>query len=157
MGRADRCASLQDCKFFMKADMDAYVHVPRILKTLRELNASTKIYAGQVTLSHGPGYKKWKEFAHGLGYILSGPALRSAIPGLQHCMKQLLDARMEAIEDMLLAACLRHSHIFPVQLGPIIYDFKLSSEHIDRVVQEALVTHRVEEEEMYLLHDAVTK
>ena len=147
----------QDCKFFMKADMDAYVHVPRLLETLRKANASARIYAGQVTLSHGPSYRKWTEFAHGLGYILSSAALRFAVPGLRRCMKQLLDVRLEAIEDMLLAACLRHVDIYPVALGPIIYDFKLTDEHVDRVVKEALVTHRVEVQEMYLLHEAVTK
>ncbi|CAE7790798.1 Chsy3 [Symbiodinium sp. CCMP2592] len=146
-----------DCMFFMKADTDAYVNVPRLWATLRAVNASAMIYAGQVTLAHGPAYEKWTEFAHGLGYVLSRAALRSAVPGLRLCMNQLLDVKLESIEDMLLGACLKRAKIYPVELGKIIFDFKMTSEHVDGVVKEALVTHRVEAQEMYLLHDAVTK
>ncbi|CAE7702863.1 Chsy1 [Symbiodinium microadriaticum] len=143
-----------DCMFFMKADTDAYVNVPRLWATLRAVNASARIYAGQVTLAHGPAYEKWTEFAHGLGYVLSRAALRSAVPGLRRCMNQLLNVRLESIEDMLLGACLRHAKIYPVELGKIIFDFKMTNERLDGVVKEALVTHRVEAQEMYVLHDA---
>ena len=143
--------------FFMKADTDAYVNVPRLWATLRAVNASARIYAGQVTLAHGPAYEKWTEFAHGLGYVLSRAALRSAVPGLRRCMNQLLNVRLESIEDMLLGACLRHAKIYPVELGKIIFDFKMTNERLDGVVKEALVTHRVEAQEMYVLHDAVPK
>ncbi|CAE7247781.1 Chsy3 [Symbiodinium sp. CCMP2456] len=146
-----------DCMFFMKADTDAYVNVPRLWATLRAVNASARIYAGQVTLAHGPAYVKWTEFAHGLGYVLSRAALRSAVPGLRFCMNQLLDVRLESIEDMLLGACLRRAEIYPVELGKIIFDFKMTSEHVDGVVKEALVTHRVEAQDMYVLHDAAVR
>eukprot|EP00439_Symbiodinium_sp_Y106_P081042 s121_g19.t3 len=146
-----------DCMFFMKADTDAYVNVPRLWATLRAVNASARIYAGQVTLAHGRAYEKWTEFAHGLGYVLSRAALRSAVPGLRLCIKNLLEVKLESIEDMLLGACLKMAKIYPVELGKIIFDFKMTSEHVDGVVKEALVTHRVEAQEMYLLHDAVTK
>eukprot|EP00913_Durusdinium_trenchii_P025743 g24159.t1 len=87
------------CDFWMKADMDAYVNIPRIRQALRFMNASEKIYAGAVTFSHGPGYETWNTFAHGIGYIISRAALRAAVPGLRKCMDQLLQFRLEAIED----------------------------------------------------------
>ncbi|CAJ1410839.1 unnamed protein product, partial [Effrenium voratum] len=118
------------CRFWMKADMDAYVNVPRLLQTLGAFNASEKVYAGHVTYSHGPGYDSWNTFAHGIGYILSRAALQAAVPGLRRCMEQLLGLRLEAIEDMLLGACLRKVGIRPKELGHMIYDFR--REHLEK-------------------------
>ncbi|CAJ1333784.1 unnamed protein product, partial [Effrenium voratum] len=118
------------CRFWMKADMDAYVNVPRLLQTLSAFNASEKVYAGHVTYSHGPGYDSWNTFAHGIGYILSRAALQAAVPGLRRCMEQLLGLRLEAIEDMLLGACLRKVGIRPKELGHMIYDFR--REHLEK-------------------------
>ncbi|CAK9059368.1 unnamed protein product [Durusdinium trenchii] len=142
------------CDFWMKADMDAYVNIPRIRQALRFMNASEKIYAGAVTFSHGPGYETWNTFAHGIGYIISRAALRAAVPGLRKCMDQLLQFRLEAIEDMLLGACLRKVEIYPRELGHMIYNYR--SGQVQRVLEEKpLVTHRVDEDEMYRLHTAV--
>ena len=57
--------NVNDCDFFMKADMDAYVNVPAVLKALRRFNASEPVYVGQLTQSHGPSYVGWENFAHG--------------------------------------------------------------------------------------------
>merc|ERR1740123_1214269 len=68
----------QDCDFFMKADMDAYINVPALRRVLRRFDPSRAVYAGTVAFSHDPGYAHWEPFAHGLGYILSRGALRLA-------------------------------------------------------------------------------
>eukprot|EP00435_Cladocopium_sp_Y103_P067678 s754_g30.t1 len=144
------------CDFWMKADMDAYVDVPKLRTTLRMLNASQKIYAGTVTFSYGPSYEAWNTFAHGIGYVISREALKAVVPGLKKCMELLLLSRLEAIEDMLLGACFRLVKIHPVQLGHMIYDFHPGQEK--RVLdEEPLVTHRVEENDMYRLHAAMKK
>eukprot|EP00434_Breviolum_minutum_P036466 symbB.v1.2.032309.t1/scaffold3865.1/size49057/2 len=133
------------CDFWMKADMDAYVDVPKLQTTLRSLNASEKVYAG---------YEEWTTFAHGIGYVISRAALKAAVPGLKKCMYHLLKFRLEAIEDMLLASCFRTVKIKPVELGHMIYNFQSGQEK--RVVEERpLITHRVEDDDMYRLHAAM--
>ncbi|CAK0790461.1 unnamed protein product [Prorocentrum cordatum] len=92
----------------MKADMDAYVNVPALLHKLQGFNASETVYAGMLVHAHGPGYEQWNQFAHGGGgYVLSRGALVAARGRLLVCLEQVATVRLETIEDMALAACLR--------------------------------------------------
>eukprot|EP00927_Polykrikos_kofoidii_P054919 TRINITY_DN49260_c0_g1_i1.p1 TRINITY_DN49260_c0_g1~~TRINITY_DN49260_c0_g1_i1.p1 ORF type:complete len:702 (-),score=80.89 TRINITY_DN49260_c0_g1_i1:67-2172(-) len=149
----------QDCDFFMKSDMDAYVHVPALRRALLHLDASEPIYAGTVTNSHGPAYERWETFAHGLGYVISRGALQVARATLRECLDHVVHYRLESIEDMTLAACLRRVDIRATKLGPMVFNFGGVSD-VDRVLGEAqqaqqppLVIHPVEAEEMRQLHD----
>merc|ERR1712032_195794 len=97
----------------MKADADAWVHVPGIAELLRRYNATEPAYLGTLTYSHGPSFEKWEPFAHGLGYILSRGALRTSSRALKDCLLHLANHRLDSIEDMVLASCIRRVHVYP--------------------------------------------
>lgn len=145
----------RDCDFFMKADMDAYVNVPAILRALRRFNASDPVYVGQVTHSHGPGYKGWEPFAHGLGYTLSRGALRVAGAALDDCFGYVVRFRLETIEDMCLASCLRNAGVRPEEIEPFIFNFKGDVVRSLAEVPEPLIVHPVWPADMHALHAAL--
>eukprot|EP00747_Dinoflagellata_sp_TGD_P128361 gnl/TRDRNA2_/TRDRNA2_174520_c0_seq4.p1 gnl/TRDRNA2_/TRDRNA2_174520_c0~~gnl/TRDRNA2_/TRDRNA2_174520_c0_seq4.p1 ORF type:complete len:135 (-),score=26.10 gnl/TRDRNA2_/TRDRNA2_174520_c0_seq4:32-436(-) len=125
--------------------MDAYVDVPAVKDSLLRFNASAPIYVGQVTYSHGPNYEKWEAFAHGLGYGLSRGALQAANETLLTCLEHLASHRLESIEDMVLASCLRRAKIYP---------------QADAVMAEPevpLIVHPAEAADMHRLHAALAK
>jgi len=143
------------CDFFMKADADAWVDVPGLLRVLNFFNASTPAYIGKVTYSHGQAFEKWETFAHGLGYILSRGALQTAWLTLKHCLAHLARHRLDSIEDMILGSCLRSAHIYAEDIGPVVHDFKPDSGDATRVLSEAerpLIVHPVSPADMFELH-----
>eukprot|EP00747_Dinoflagellata_sp_TGD_P128359 gnl/TRDRNA2_/TRDRNA2_174520_c0_seq1.p1 gnl/TRDRNA2_/TRDRNA2_174520_c0~~gnl/TRDRNA2_/TRDRNA2_174520_c0_seq1.p1 ORF type:complete len:149 (-),score=26.69 gnl/TRDRNA2_/TRDRNA2_174520_c0_seq1:32-478(-) len=139
--------------------MDAYVDVPAVKDSLLRFNASAPIYVGQVTYSHGPNYEKWEAFAHGLGYGLSRGALQAANETLLTCLEHLASHRLESIEDMVLASCLRRAKIYPQELGFVNYAFAAGND-ADAVMAEPevpLIVHPAEAADMHRLHAALAK
>lgn len=144
------------CDFFMKADLDAYVDVPRMRFVLRGLNASAPLYLGRVTLAHGPGYESWEAFAHGLGYVLSRGALLAARGALANCLAHVARHRLESIEDMTLAGCLRRAGVRASELaGPVVFDFRGDVARVAAAPQPPLLVHPVEPADMLRLHSAL--
>ncbi|EDQ90034.1 uncharacterized protein MONBRDRAFT_36900 [Monosiga brevicollis MX1] len=110
-----RTARFAQCDYFMKADDDTYVNLPRLQQELALLNASVPSYFGvkrysAVVKNTPPANSLWPpknslNFGHGgAGYLLSRAALAQLGPdALAACRHS---PPLLSLEDARLAACL---------------------------------------------------
>eukprot|EP00928_Gymnodinium_smaydae_P034149 TRINITY_DN24277_c0_g2_i3.p1 TRINITY_DN24277_c0_g2~~TRINITY_DN24277_c0_g2_i3.p1 ORF type:complete len:1070 (-),score=169.34 TRINITY_DN24277_c0_g2_i3:231-3440(-) len=95
------------CDWYMKADADSYLNVPRIIERLKCFNPAELWYLGVPQVAHG-GRGPSRRFAiGGAGYILSRALLPKAATWAPFCLLQLLQhTGGTGMEDVSLANCL---------------------------------------------------